>query len=161
MTNRLHIGEHQTSIQVDDGPGEPDTVVLPLGALALARRHFHHQPPTATELELAIEAVEDALMPLVPRLRGPGTLLTSDDESIALAAFAGRPTHAAVELDLDTVERQFNRLADVANGRPASSEGLPPRATFAAHLLILRELMHHAARRSLTVVATAPPAAGP
>lgn len=46
---------------------------------------------------------------------------------------------------------------DVVNGRPAASEGLPTRATFAANLLILRELMHHAGRTSLTVVPAALP----
>ena len=91
-----------------------------------------------------------------PRLRGPGTLLTHDAESLALAEFAGLLPRSALEIDLATVERQFNRLVDVANGRPALTEGLPPRATFAANLLILRELMHHAGRVSVTVAPLVP-----
>mgnify|MGYP000899046138 FL=1 len=151
MTTRLQIGEHQTTIRIDDGVAASETVVLAMGAKSVAGRHFRHAVPTAAELEAAIETVEDVLMPMIPRLRGHGTLRTDDVESIALVAFAGLPGNVAVELDRDTVERQFNRLVDVANGRPAASEGLPSRATFAAHLLILRELMHHAGRDSVTV----------
>lgn len=155
MTTRLHIGAHQTTVYVDHGAGEQDLVVLAIGSSLIADRHFHHQPPTAAELEAAIETVEDALMPSIPRLRGAEPLLTSDDESVALAAFAGMETGTTVELDIESIERQFNRLADVANGRPASHEGLPPRPVFAAHLLILRELMHHAGRVAVTILPTA------
>lgn len=156
MTARLHIGEQQTQIEVEHDGQEPVTLVLPLGTASLAHRHFRHRPPTPAELEAAIEVVEDALMPLIPRLRGPGTLLTHDAESLALAEFAGLLPRTALEIDLATVERQFNRLVDVANGRPALTEGLPPRATFAANLLILRELMHHAGRVSVTVAPLVP-----
>lgn len=151
MTTRLHIGDQQTTVDVDLGTGQRDAVVLAIGSSALAHRHFRSELPTAAELEAAIDTVEDVLMPLIPRLRGAGSLLTSDDESIALAASACLPTNTTVELDTASVERQFNRLVDVVNGRPVSHEGLPTRARFAAHLLILRELMHHADRRSVTV----------
>ena len=46
-------------------------------------------------------------------------------------------------LSLDAVERTFDRLALVINGRPAHFEGIPGGNDFAATLLILREFMHH------------------
>lgn len=157
MASRLQIGAEQTTLDIDDGSNEPDQVVLAIGTASVARRYFHHQPPSAAELEAAIEIVENALMPSVPRLRGPGPLLTHDDEAIALAAFAGINSGMAngtsVELDLENLERQFNRLADVANGRPASYEGLPERPSFAAYLPILRELMHHTGRSTIRISA--------
>ena len=152
MSSWLHIGEKQTTVRLNDDVGGTDEVLLAIGATGLCRRYFHHEPPTAGELEAAIEAVEDVLMPAIPRLRGPGPLVTDDAESLALVEAAALPPGAATELDLAAVERLFNRLADVASGRPVASEGLPVRGSFAANLLILRELMHHAGRTSVTVV---------
>ena len=152
MAAWLHIGEWATSMRVDDGPHGPQPVTLAVGLLDLGHRYLRHAPPTAGELEAAIEAVEDSLMPATTRLRGPGPLVTADVESRALLTAVGLPADVQAELDIHAVERLFNRLVDVAGGRPAASEGLPVRAGFAANLLILRELMHHAGRTTLVVM---------
>lgn len=151
MADRLHIGEQETTLHAGDGS---DPVVLPIGSLSIAQRHFHHEPPSAGEIEAAIDTVEDALMPVIPRLRGSAPLLTEDAESVALLAAVGLPSDIDAELDIAAIERLFTRLAHVASGRPASSEGLPERRSFAANLLILRELMHHAGRDSVRVLAS-------
>ena len=152
MVTWLHIGERETSVRVGDGAEDQEPVTLAIGLLDLARRHFHHAPATTGELEAAIETVEDILMPAIPRLRGSGPLVTCDEESRALLAAVGLPEDARAELVIHAVERLFNRLADVAGGRPAASEGLPPRPGFAANLLILRELMHHAGRTAVVIL---------
>lgn len=152
---RLHVGDAQTTVTLEGDGREPQTVPLAFGALAVYRRHFHHVPPTPGELELAIADVEDVLMPAIPRLREATSLVTTDAESVALARSSGMPAADTVELDLAAVERLFNRLVNVANGSPAAHEGLPERGTFAANLLILRELMHHAGYASVAVMSPA------
>jgi hypothetical protein len=54
------------------------------------------------------------------------------------------------------VERVFNRLAAVAQGRPAAHEGLPEDPAFAARLLVLRELMHHMPFAAVTLLSPPP-----
>ena len=146
----MEIGTHQTRFTFPGHADAPEAVVLPVGTASIVDEYFKHAPPTAGELEAAIEQVEDALMPEVPKLRGHQNLVTSDLESEALRVFSGLPEDART-LDVDAVERQFNRLADVAQGRPAASEGMPTHPAFAANLLILREVMHHAGFHSVTV----------
>ena len=46
-------------------------------------------------------------------------------------------------MPVDTVERLFDLLAALSQGRPASSAGIPDSPEFAARLLVLREFMHH------------------
>lgn len=152
MPAQLHIGDEQTTVTIEGDGAEPETVRLAFGAPAVCRRFFRHVPPTPGELEAAIASVEDVLMPAIPRLRGQASLVTTDAESVALARSSGMPETRTVELDLAMVERLFNRLVNVAHGRPAAQEGLPERGTFAANLLILRELMHHAGYASIAVV---------
>lgn len=141
---RLHIGEERTTIAFDGDGAPARTVVLALGTLGVCQTYFHHDPPTPHELEGAIAAIEDELMPVVRSLPDPMQLVTSDPETMDIARASGTGSDRRIELDLSSVERMFNRLVSVAHGRPASSEGIPSRATFAANLVILRELMHHA-----------------
>lgn len=139
----LHVGADCTAVACGGGT-QPDTVlVLEIGARKTAVRHFRHDIPTADELENAITTVEDALMPA--RVRFPdGALLHSMDAGIReIAHAAGLPHQPKLKLHRDSVEQTFNRMAEVAHGRPAGHDPLPPGSGFAARLLILRELMHH------------------
>ena len=164
MQARLHIGEEETTIELGKENGISEKVVLAFGSLDLCRRYFQHVPPTPVELEAAIAAVEDELMPAIPQLVSEAHLFTADAESVALGRSAGVSFDQNLELDLAAVERLFNRLANVAYGRPAAHEGIPERGTFAANLLILRELMHHVGYESIRVgpltAAVAPTAMG-
>ena len=144
MNWRLHIGEEATTLARTGGP---ERFTLPLGSARTARAHFRSAPPSAADLEAAIEAVEDIVMPLHPRMT-PGSRLASDDAALFSTLFTlARSTRPEadrwVALGVDDVERVFNRLADVATGQPVASAGLPQDSGFAASLLILRELMHH------------------
>ncbi len=83
----------------------------------------------------------------IARLRhdiAPGARLYSEDNDIrAIARLAGVAENEEMSLSVEAVERTFDRLALVINGRPASFEGIPDGNDFAATLLILREFMHH------------------
>lgn len=145
---RLQLGEQATTIT--DGEGRAWT--LALGTQATAQRFFAHAPPTPLELEEAIAAVEDEVMRVRPPWRVAPLLLGDDVALQRIAAAAGRSGAGEALLDLDTVERLFDRLAAVSLGRPAAHEGLPEDAAFAAALLIVRELLHHLGIAGIRVI---------
>lgn len=139
----LHIGEDRTAVACGGGT-QPDTVlVLEIGARKTAVRHFRHDAPTADELENAITAIEDALMPVRAQIPNGSTLKSMDAGIREIAHAAGLSHQPKLKLHRDSVEQAFRRLADLAHGRPASHDPLPPGAAFSARLLILREFMQH------------------
>ncbi|MFC3627246.1 hypothetical protein ACFOKJ_14100 [Vogesella amnigena] len=115
--------------------------------LALGTRRtgelFRHVPPTAYEMEEAIMVVEDALAPLRAQLPAATTLYCGDALLHEVARHAGIGETAMAWLPTVQLEFTFGRFAEVVQGRPASAEGLPLDAEFAAALLIVRELTHH------------------
>jgi len=140
----LHIGDAQTTLRFGaDGDAAATTLTLDVGAQATARAHFRHNPPSALEMENAIAAAEDVVMPVLRRLP-PGLALHTRDAAVhALAQLAGVPEGARMVLPIGALEDCFNELAAWIQGRPASQSQLPQDNAFSATLLILRELMHH------------------
>jgi exopolyphosphatase/pppGpp-phosphohydrolase len=131
----LHIGSEETQVTIDG-----KTHRLTLGSQLTSLGYFRHQPPTPAEMENAIMVVEDEVTGLRHDIT-PGASLHSQDNDIR--AIAGVAENEQMSLSLDAVERTFDRLALVINGRPAHFEGIPEGNDFAATLLILREFMHH------------------
>ena len=116
---------------------------LPVGIDALATRWLRGDPPTPLQIEQAIEAVEDAVMPARARLPAALALATQDPAVHALAALHTGAPDPVGWLGIDAVEALFERLAARAAGRPAIQDALPVDGRSAARLLILRELLHH------------------
>jgi exopolyphosphatase/pppGpp-phosphohydrolase len=146
----LHIGEEQTAVASGSGV-EPAVIALALGSRRTAADHFKHEPPTPIEMENTIQAVEDELARVRPMIVRDSKLLTADAAIREIARLAGVADSAEHTLSLDAMERTFDRLAAVTLGTPASQEGVPSSAAFAATLLILREFMHHLQFSSITV----------
>ena len=148
----LHIGAEHTAIATGQGAEAAAWLVLDIGAQKTARQFFKRSLPTPLELETAIATVEDEVIRAVPML-APGTaLLCADTVVREIALLAGVAPGEAMAMPLDAMERVFERLAAVAEGRPAVREGLPQGADFAAALLILREFMHHLRFGAITVL---------
>jgi hypothetical protein len=116
--------------------GEPLTGVLPLGPALLREQWLRHAPPRPQELEAAIEAVEDLVMPLHRVLPAGVTLHVESVERAALAPLAQARTR-------DELEALFDRAAAIAQGRPASSDPELADPETVAALVLLREVMHH------------------
>ncbi len=142
----LHIGAAQTEVHVGPRSAPPDpstSIVLAIGSQHVANQFFRHQPPTAWEVENAIQTVEDEVVrarTLVPA----GTVFFCTDVGVrAIATAAGVGTAGKQTLSLEQVEHTFNRWAALVEGRPQSQDTLPADPAFAATLLILREFMHH------------------
>ncbi len=140
----LHIGQQQTSITFCAQLTEPDEqITLDLGAQKTATDFFKHTPPTALEVETAINTIEDEISSLSKKINPSTTLMTEDYAIKQIALFTGVEDNAEMVLSLDKMEQLFKCWADVVSDRPASHENLPDSLQFAAVLLILREFMHH------------------
>jgi exopolyphosphatase/pppGpp-phosphohydrolase len=142
----LHVGTDE--LVVSRGAGDVARIEhrLDLGTSRIAREFFHHAPPTAREIEHAIDSVEDQIMRLGPQ-GDAGLPLHSASESLQPWAAVSGPTMA-----IELVEQWFDRLALAAQGRPGALHGLPSGREAAATLLVLREFMHHRGHPSIRVV---------
>lgn len=138
----LHIGDLQTSLAVAGLGQAPEAMALGIGARTTATAHFRRDLPTPLELENAIATVEDEVMRARFLVATRPTLYTTDPALREMARLAGASGTPAT-LTLDAMESLFNRFSARVLGRPASQDGLPDTAAFAATLLILRECMHH------------------
>jgi hypothetical protein len=122
-------------------------VAVGVDAIAAA---FRRDPPTALDLETAIETIEEAISALGAARAEP--VLVADHAVVRqLAAAAGLATDAEAVLSTDAVERLFTRLAAGSSGALASADALPPGRAPAAMLVLLRELMHHLRLRAVHV----------
>lgn len=155
---RLRICGDRVLLDVARDGAPPGSATLDAGSLQRIRAHLHHAPPTAAELESAIMQIKDDLMPVLRSLPDHGQLVTSAPaywEVVKVAGLGGSP---AVNLETATVEGLFNRLADVAYGMPAARLGIPTDRSFAAILLLLREVLHHGGFISVRVMQPLPAA---
>jgi hypothetical protein len=132
---RLEFGEQQTRVVCGIGERAENEWVLPIGTLQVGSGPFRAAPPSALELENAIAAAEDVVMPLARLLPAGAAFFAS--------SAGARAALAADELELAQVEDRFNTLAAYSQGRPSASDDPMIQPEAAALLLILRETMHH------------------
>lgn len=126
--------------------------ILPIGYDITANAYFRHSIPTPDEMENAIMAVEDWVMPVRSGIADGSTLVAADNQLREIALIAGVAEQPLMILSLEAMERTFDRLAAVIMGRPALREGIPESSSFATRLLILREFMHHLAFEDIRLV---------
>lgn len=150
---RLSVGERETRIETEPAQGAGQAWVLPMGTQAVdGGRPLRHEPPTALEIERAIEQVEDLVMPLLRPLP-PGTPLHTRDAAarVLLGLARAHRSGDANALSLDDVEQVFNDLAALSQGRPLASSAWPSHPGLAAYLVILREVLHHLRFTAITL----------
>lgn len=125
-TTLLHIGEEQTTLTLDTGDAPTTTLTLAVGTERTAHAYSHHSPPSALDMENAIAAVEDVVMPALRQLPAGLALHTSDAAVHRIAQLAGVPEGPRMVLSLDAMEACFGRLAAVVQGRPSTQDGERP-----------------------------------
>lgn len=127
--------------------GEDGAVTLGPSPAALAERCFRHGPPTAVEIEHAIDIVEDGLMAAKRPIPPPASLTTSEP---TLRRLPGLEVVGAT-LSREAVESLFQQLASIALGMPSRGEAMATDPEVAAALLITRECMHHLGFESIRI----------
>lgn len=140
-TLTLHIGKLSSDLRTDaSGKGMSD-VQLSIGWCNVLPGPLHNSPPKPVELEMAIQYVEDQVMPLA-RIIPKGSVLCV--RCVEEGAPSLLPlTHAQSSYSIDNIETKFSRLCAIAEGQPVGEDGLLIEQAAAASLLIVRELMHH------------------
>lgn len=148
-STRLRLDAEHTTLATDSG----HDVVLAVGVQTISKDFFRHEPPSAFDMERAIDAIEDALtssrLPHAER----GELVTSEPLLQAWAS-SGHPPGTDTQLSLDEVEAIFQRLASASLGHPGALIGLPQGRAAAAAMLILRECMHHLGFNSVRILSS-------
>lgn len=140
----LQLGAEASTWAWGSGGAVPEqTAALNIGIDTLAQRYFRAARPSEPEVELAIEEVEEIVMPWRRALPLHAVLVSSDPYVHELASHAGLSAQDEGMLTTDTVEAMFNQWADEALGGASYTTRLPTAGTFAAALLVVRELLHH------------------
>lgn len=137
----LHIGAAHSAVAAGKVNDDVRVLGLALGYAGVPATLFHGDIPTPLEMESAIAAVEEEVMPVARQLTGVAELVTMDPQSLALAMVANRNPKEA--LPIDAVEWLFDELSRVVLGGPVSRLPFASGKKAAATLLILREFMHH------------------
>ncbi|EPF5871816.1 hypothetical protein MWX50_003422 [Morganella morganii] len=114
-------------------------VRLPLGDSVIDGFVFQHSPVTAYEAEVAIEHIENRIIPARAALPAGELILHCPDLRLNYL-LAGDKTDF---LSTEEIERGFNEIVNVISGSPVSSTSLPSDKQFTAFLLIIREITHH------------------
>lgn len=147
----LRLGEFETTLATAQR-----SYMLDMGARRTADDWFagRNVTPTPFELEKAVMAVEHEISRVA--LRGDITtpLVSDDAQLVDLARLAGVSGALPCCLGVDLIDYTFERLAKVAQGCSPTSCGLPDGEacrTFAARLLIVREVMHRLGFAQLVV----------
>jgi len=102
---------------------------------------FRSDPPRESEIESAIDRVEEAVMPLAKQLPRGAALVAGNAATRAVAALAAGTVDVEA-VPVEAVERVFEQLAMSAR-RGFWAEGGRMDSSTAAGVLILREFMHH------------------
>jgi hypothetical protein len=149
----LHIADEYSFMANGANAEKPDNVWLfEIGTEKTAREFFIHNPPTAGEVENAIQVVEDKVMALHKLLTTDSNLYTLDARILEIARVSAfEESEQGTILSIQDMEHAFTRLAAIISGRPASQDILPTTNAFAATLLILREVMHHLRFTNITI----------
>ena len=147
----LHIGVDHTTVSKSLVGVPAGFIVLAIGSGTTAAEFFKQAPPTPLEMEHAIQAVEDEVMRARTLATPDCTLLTHDASIRHLALRSGVLAGQSMLLSIDAVERQFDLLAALTQGRPSTSAGIPTDIGYASTLLILREFMHHLQFSAITI----------
>ena len=114
-------------------------VRLPLGDSVIDGFIFQHSPVTAYEAEVAIEHIENRIIPARAALPAEDLILHCPDPRLNYLLTGDD----AGFLSTEEIERGINEIVNVISGSPVSSTSLPSDKQFTAFLLIIREITHH------------------
>lgn len=147
----VDIGGGSTEITVGDAETVSDRISLDIGSVRVTERFFRHDPPTPSEMEAAIDLVENQIARAGRFPFAGSTLIGVAGTATTLAALAQGLREFDVAgvtnypLSQETVENLFRMLRDMTSGRILElSPVLEGRADLiTAGTLILREIMDH------------------
>lgn len=151
----LDIGHRRSRLVIGEGDhGHPQPVMhhMQLGMDLLAKRTFMRRMPTQARLEQGIMLIEDAVMPVARLVPISHVFVTRDACLLEVARHAlgvddlqasWKASGRLPVLTHEAIEAQFDALAHQAAHPQVPLGTLPQSPSWAAALLILREVLHH------------------
>ncbi|WP_413494677.1 hypothetical protein [Morganella psychrotolerans] len=136
MTTHLTIQIVATETLISAPSG---TLRIPVGDSVIDGFMFQHSPVTPYEAEIAIEHIENCIIPARAKLPAGELVLHCVDLRLN-HLFYGDKTDYLLTTE---IECAFNEVVNVINGSPVSSTSIPSDKQFTAFLLIIREITHH------------------
>ncbi|WP_077929104.1 hypothetical protein [Wohlfahrtiimonas populi] len=131
----ITIQSHETILTLSSGK-----IAIPIGDENLNGYTPQHSPITPYEAEIAIEHIEDVIMPIIHQLPSqPFTAICLDPRLQSLLPDYPQSHTMSTEL----LENKFNEIINVINGAPIQSTNIPTDQKFTLFLLIIREISHH------------------
>jgi hypothetical protein len=135
----LELGASASRIRIERN-GATNDLPLPIGT-SIVSALFQRDPPRESELEAAIDLIEQAVMPLAKVMPRQAVLVAGNELARNLASASTGSDGSRFAL-LVAVEARFEQLAQAA-GRGMWDRDNRMDSAIAAGLLILREFMHH------------------
>lgn len=135
QTIEIKIKSNETILTLSSGK-----ISMPIGDESLNGYVPQHSPITPYEAEIAIEHIEDVIMPMVHQL--PQHPFTAECHDPRLRFLL--PNHdSSHTISTEQLEKKFNEVVNVINGAPIQSTNIPTDKKFILFLLIIREISHH------------------
>lgn len=144
-TLTLHIGKLSSDLWIDVSGADMPDVQLSVGWCNVLPGPLHTSPPKPVELEIAIQYIEDHVMPLARTIPNGSSLCVQcvGEGAPSLFPILQVQPVSLHTCHIDDIEAAFSRLCAIAEGRPVGEDGQLIVPTASASLLIVRELMHH------------------
>ena len=148
----MSIGDDETEF-LFTAQDKATRIVIPVGYQLVAKRFFTQEPPTADELEYAINYIEDEIMKVaanIPHLGVEWVTNLAFVRSFAMQCFVKEAE--TLVLNRVDLERLFGEYAEIITGRPPRSYEPDISPVFYAQLLIFREYFHHLKFERITII---------
>jgi len=144
-TVTLHLGNQHSDLWIDASLTDPANMQLNIGWGNVLPGPLRFSPPRPLDLEVAIQNIEEHVMPLARIIPSNALLKISciEDGAPNLISLMQMHAKAKVAYHLDDIEAAFSRLCAIAEGSPSGRNNPLIEPVVVASLLIVRELMHH------------------
>ncbi|MCB6184204.1 hypothetical protein LIN78_11670 [Leeia sp. TBRC 13508] len=145
FTNALtvHISKNETQLFLANHTSEAAVGTLAIGFENVLPGPIRVTPPRPIDLELAIEYIEEEVMPWAQKLPAQPYLCLVGNEEVVNVITALFDQDASKPYSIDQIEDAFRRLCEIAEGSPAKGNESLITPVAVSTLLILREMMHH------------------
>lgn len=115
-------------------------ISLPLGYAYVSKRFFKKEMPTESEVEYAINYIEDQLMSNKALIKNDEALIYSDN---TLAKLLAKHTDEKKVYSREEYEKLFNHFAYMITGDNFMKQNFNLTNDEFAIMLVLREVLHH------------------
>lgn len=115
-------------------------IVLKAGYEYISSTFYKHEIPTESEIEYAINHIEDELMSSKELLNNDEKLVCTNKLLIELLRKNGEFKETYTSRNIEDI---FSKYANLSMGEPISRSGLSTTKDDFAIILTLREIMHH------------------